>query len=117
MGSKRDRVEAMSHDELADIYLIGNDGSEVACNKAFLAAQSPVFKRMFFKDFREQASFDSNQVFVLRGICFCQGVMSNLFHFAYLHRLGIELITQGFHLLIVPFFITCPKIFESFDLG
>ena len=62
-------------------------------------------------------SFDSNQVFVLRCICFCQGVMSNLFHFAYLHRLGIELITQGFHLSIVPFFITCPKIIESFYLA
>ena len=40
-----------------------------------------------------------NFLFVLRGICFCCCLaMSNLFHFAYLQRLGIELLTQGFHL-------------------
>mmetsp|Transcript_23660 Transcript_23660/g.58008 ORF Transcript_23660/g.58008 Transcript_23660/m.58008 type:complete len:398 (-) Transcript_23660:209-1402(-) len=54
MSMKRDRLAAMLDEDLADVRLVGTDGEEVACNKAFLAARSPVFKRMFFKGFREQ---------------------------------------------------------------
>ncbi|KAL3939811.1 MAG: hypothetical protein SGBAC_005538 [Bacillariaceae sp.] len=87
MGSKRNRREAMGDEELADIYVIGTDGEEVACNKAFLAAQSRVFKRMFIRDFREQTSDRFN-------LDYCSLVITMIMKYCYSGKVDMDLIIR-----------------------
>ena len=78
MGWKRNRLEALQDDDLHDVYLVGtDDGEEVACCKSILATQSPVFKSMFFKGFREQREdrckldFHSVVIGLVVKYCYC----------------------------------------------
>mmetsp|Transcript_38642 Transcript_38642/g.93408 ORF Transcript_38642/g.93408 Transcript_38642/m.93408 type:complete len:434 (-) Transcript_38642:96-1397(-) len=79
MGWKRNRLEAMNDTDLADVHLVGTDDEEIACNKAFLATTSPVFKRMFFRGFREQnearcrLNYHSTVLTMIVKHCYCGG--------------------------------------------
>ncbi|KAL3939810.1 MAG: hypothetical protein SGBAC_005537 [Bacillariaceae sp.] len=69
----------MKDTDLADVHLVGTDEEEIACNKAFLAAASPVFKRMFFRGFREQnedrckLKYHSKVLNTVVKYCYCGG--------------------------------------------
>ena len=61
-----DLLSALEDDEsdgFKDVTLIGSDGGRVSATKAVLAIRSPVFRKMFFGEFREaSAKCDSVQM-------------------------------------------------------
>jgi len=52
----RDLLEALSDEELCDVYLVASDGIEVPACRFALAARSKVLKRMLYGSFREAKS-------------------------------------------------------------
>lgn len=44
----------MGDEDINDVYLVGTDGEEVPCCKAYMTPYSPVFRSMFSRGFREQ---------------------------------------------------------------
>mmetsp|Transcript_35701 Transcript_35701/g.86398 ORF Transcript_35701/g.86398 Transcript_35701/m.86398 type:complete len:394 (-) Transcript_35701:73-1254(-) len=77
---KSDKLKALENDDFADLSIVGTDGGEIACNKAFLAVRSPVFKAMFFGEFKEAQAdrcnldYHSLVISIVVKYCYCDEV-------------------------------------------
>jgi hypothetical protein len=88
MTWKSDMLDALDDETLHDVRLLGTDNVEIACTKFMLASRSPVFKKMFFGEFRER---DSDRV----SLNYCSTVLKVLVKYCYSDELDLDLILDA----------------------
>jgi hypothetical protein len=81
-------LDALNDETLHDVRLLGTDNVEIACTKFMLASRSPVFKKMFFGEFRER---DSDRV----SLNYCSTVLKVLVKYCYSDELDLDLILDA----------------------